>query len=323
MNYIRKTIASLNNHFSTIKKVGGGGIQLLSTTMFILNHPLTRHNKLKAMAGFLRWQIGARVLRKKIIVPWVADSKFISGIGETGLTGNLYTGFMEYEDMLFVLHALQPDETFVDVGANVGAYTILASKVVGAKSISYEPLPNTVDRLKDQIQINRIDKLVSIQNKGVGESNGELFFTNNNNTINKVSLAGQTAQTTKVKVITLDGDLEKDRSYFFKIDVEGFEYNVIEGGRETLLSPQTSALIIELNGSGDAFGHSNEEIHKQLVSLNFMPVSYDPFNRLLKQLSSYNTNGGNTIYVKDINLINERVKFAPKRCCYTAGGIYI
>lgn len=297
--------------------------QLLSITKFILNHPLTRHNKLKAITGFLRWQIGARVLRKKIIVPWVADSQFISGVGETGLTGNLYIGFMEYEDMLFVLHALQPDETFVDVGANVGAYTILASKVVGAKSISYEPLPNTVDRLKDQIQINRIDNLVSIRNKGVGNLNGELFFTNNNDTVNKVSLSGQAAHTTKVEVITLDSDLEKNRSYFFKIDVEGFEYNVIEGGLETLLSPQTAALIIELNGSGDAFGHSNEDIHKQLVSLNFTPVSYNPFNRSLKQLNSYNTNGGNTIYVKDVKLISERVKRAPKRCVHTAAEIYI
>ena len=56
-----------------------------------------------------------QLLGRKVIVPWVEDSKFIAGIGETGLTGNLYTGFMEYEDMLFLLHALDTDETFVDV----------------------------------------------------------------------------------------------------------------------------------------------------------------------------------------------------------------
>ncbi len=275
------------------------------------------------MTAFFRWQLGSRILGKKIIVPWVAESKFICGFGETGLTGNLYTGFMEYEDMLFLLHALQPEETFVDVGANVGAYTILASKVVGANSISFEPLPSTADRLRDQIQINRIEDRVSFRNKGVGDIKGELFFTNNNDTVNKVSLIGETAHTTKIEVITLDGDLEKNRSYFFKIDVEGFEYNVIKGGCEILHSPKTIALIIELNGSGDAFGHSNEDIHKLLLSLNFSPVSYDPLRRSLEPLSSYNKNGGNTIYIKDINEIGKRVKYAPKRCVHTAAGIYI
>jgi hypothetical protein len=55
------------------------------------------------------------------MVPWVGDARFIAGLGEVGLTGNLYTGFMEYEDMLFLLHDLRATGTFVDVGASVGA----------------------------------------------------------------------------------------------------------------------------------------------------------------------------------------------------------
>jgi len=294
-----------------------------SITKFILNHPLTEQNKFKAIVSFMRWQIGARLLGRKVIVPWVEDSKFIAGIGETGLTGNLYTGFMEYEDMLFLLHALDTDETFVDVGANVGAYTILASKVVKANSISFEPLLETVERLKDQIQINRIDDLVSVINKGVGDKAGMLFFTNDNDTINKVSLAGNTEHTTKVEVTTLDDELYKNKKYFFKIDVEGFEYNVIEGAKEILSSPNTSALIIELNGSVEEFGHTNEDIHNKLIKLNFKPVRYDPINRLLTGLNDYNKNGGNTIYVKDIDLIMARCKAAPKRCVHTASEIYI
>lgn len=41
------------------------------------------------------------MLKKKVIVSWVNDARFIAGKGETGLTGNLYAGFMEYEDMVF------------------------------------------------------------------------------------------------------------------------------------------------------------------------------------------------------------------------------
>lgn len=114
---------------------------IISTFGFVVGHPLTKKNRFAAIVNFIRWQLGARLVGKKVVVPWVGDSRFIAEIGETGLTGNLYAGFMEYEEMIFLLHALQPNEVFVDVGANIGAYTILASKVVKSKSISFEPLP--------------------------------------------------------------------------------------------------------------------------------------------------------------------------------------
>ncbi len=248
---------------------------------------------------------------------------FISGLGETGLTGNLYAGFMEYQDMIFLLHALQPSEIFVDVGANIGAYTILASKVVKSNSIAFEPLPATAERLKDQIQINRINAVVDIRNMGVGDKEGALFFTNNNDTVNKVSLSGEVENTTMVKVSTLDAELSKDRQYFFKIDVEGFEYNVLEGALEVLSNNNVSAIIIELNGSGEEFGHSNEDIHKKLLSFGFFAVAYEPKARILTKLKSYNHDSSNTIYVKDISLMHERCKTAPFRVIHTACGIKI
>ncbi len=296
---------------------------LYAIAKFIAQHPLNVNHKLHALTKFIKWQITIRILKKKVIIPWVEDSMFICGLGEAGLTGNLYAGFMEYEDMIFLLHALQPTETFVDVGANIGAYTILASKVVKSNSIAFEPLPTTAERLKDQIQINRINAAVDIRNKGLGDKKGSLFFTNNNDAMNKVSLAGEVENTTMVEVSTLDIELAKDNKYLFKIDVEGFEYNVIEGASEVLSNNNVSAIIIELNGNGEDFGHSNEDVHKKLLSFGFVAVAYEPKSRNLTKLKSYNDNGGNTIYVKDVALISERCKSAPQRVVHTAWGIKI
>jgi FkbM family methyltransferase len=292
-----------------------------STNLNPLRHPLNAKHKLKSLGNFLSWQIGTRILGKKVIVPWVDDAKFIAGSGETGLTGNVYVGFMEYLDMLFLLHALQPGETFVDVGANIGAYTILASKVVQSPSIAFEPLPGTADRLKDQLQINRIESFADVRNMGVGDAKGALFFTNNNDTTNKVSLEGDAQNTTRVEVSTLDAELRDDARYFFKIDVEGFEYNVLSGASHILSSDSISAIIIELNGSGEEFGHSNEDIHEKLTSYNFIPVAYEPLSRTLTKLDSYNKDSGNTIYVKDIDLISQRCRSAPRRIVHTACGM--
>jgi FkbM family methyltransferase len=296
---------------------------LYTVTKFIAQHPLSANRRTRMIFNFFCWQIGARLLNKKVVVPWVDDSQFVIGPGETGLTGNLYAGFMEYEDMLFLLHALRPSNIFVDVGANIGAFTILASKVVKSRTIAFEPLPETARRLKDQVEVNRIESIVEIRNLGIGGEQGTLSFTNNNDTVNKVNLAGDSKNTTRVDVSTLDVELTENARYFLKIDVEGFEYFVIEGASRLLSSGSVAAIIIELNGRGEEFGHSNEEIHQKLKSFNLQPVAYDPVNRSLTRLNGYNQGGGNTIYVRDIEEIAALCSSAPRRTVHTANGIKI
>jgi FkbM family methyltransferase len=231
---------------------------------------------------------------------------------------------MEYEDMIFLLHALQKSETFVDVGANAGAYTVLASKVIGSNSTAFEPIPETSNLLSDQVQINRIENIVEIKNMGVGDKQDELLFTNDSGAMNRVSLNDEAENTIRIKVTTLDSELNKDTNYFLKIDVEGYEYNVIEGASDLLASNKVSAIIIELNGSGNQFGHTDIDVHKKIISYGFIPISYNPINREIDQLDDIKTkNIGNTIYIRDIDAITERCKAAPIHTIHTAAGIKI
>jgi FkbM family methyltransferase len=294
----------------------------LELCRFITSHPLPR-SKVAALYQFVIWQLGARLLRKKVVVPWVDESRFVCGIGEAGLTGNLYAGFMEYKDMLFLLHSLSREEVFVDIGANVGAYTILASKCVQAKTIAFEPIPETVERLLDQIQINRVSDLVSVRNKGVAEDKGTLYFSNSHDTVNRVIEFGGSECASQVEVVSIDQELPRGQRYFFKIDVEGYELNVIKGGADVLSSPLTSVVIIEMNGSGESYGHTNQDVHTLLVRLGFSPCSYEPFSRSLKKLSNFNDANGNMIYVRNISEISARCRGAPLRKIHTAGGVEV
>ena len=56
------------------------------------------------------------------------------------------------------LHVLRKNDLFIDVGSNVGSFTILASKVVGANTIAFEPVHNARERFKKQIELNSIGK---------------------------------------------------------------------------------------------------------------------------------------------------------------------
>ena len=84
----------------------------------------------------------------------------------TGATGNIYTGLHEFQEMSFLLHMLRHDDLFVDVGANIGSYTVLASAVIGAKSISIEPIPNAFRNLMQNIILNDIKVRVTAHNMG-------------------------------------------------------------------------------------------------------------------------------------------------------------
>jgi len=290
----------------------------LTLLHFIWNHPLNRNSRLKALANFFRWQICQIVFRKKMLIPWVGDSQLLVGKGETGLTGNIYVGLMEFEDMAFVLHCLRPTDLFLDIGANAGVYTILSSKVVGARSIAFEPIAETIERLTDQVNVNRIREKVVIRNVGIGNENCFLTFTNNSDTINKVSLKQSADNTTKVEVKKLDDEIAIQGPTLLKIDVEGFEYNVIEGAGKVLSNPNILGLIIELNGSGDEYGHSNDHVHALIIGLGYTAYKYDPLSRSFTALSSYNKNKGNTIYLKNLSLVSERCKSAPFRIVHTA-----
>ena len=289
-----------------------------SMTKRISAHPLNRDHRYLAVLNYVLWRIGTILIGKRVEVSWVEDARFIAGNTDAGLIVNLYTGFAEYEDMVFLLHALRPTMKFVDVGANTGAYTILASKVVKAKSIAFEPLPETFERLRDQIQINRIEDYVDARNLGVGDRVEVLQFTNSSDSMNKVNLSDDSTNTSQVRVVTLDSCVSTRERLFLKMDVEGYEFNVIQGAHGILSSDNLVGLIIELNGSGEQFGHSDQEIHDKLVSYGLIPIRYEPFNREIKKLQGYDKGRDNTIYIKNLEFVEALCREAPRRVVHTA-----
>lgn len=293
---------------------------LIHTLRFIWDHPLNREHQFSAIKKFLLWQLAIRVFGGQKTIAWVDDSKFRIGQGDTGLTGNLYTGFMEWRDMLFVLHALTPEMTFVDVGANLGAYSILASKVVGAKSIAFEPLPDTAKRLREQLHLNQIEDLVTVMNCGVGSQNGVLAFTNSEDTRNRVSSSRDGSEVTQVPVVTLDSAIDHAGPMILKVDVEGYEYEVLKGADVLLSSGAVQAILIEVNCEGGYYGSSKEQIHELITSHGFIPVTYDPLKRKINKLSGFNPNNENTIYLANLGDVEQRCIKAPVHYIHTANG---
>lgn len=275
---------------------------------FIWNHPLNKNNKVKSIAKFLSWQFLSYITQCTIVLPWIDEAKLSLNKGDSGLSGNLYVGLMEYKDMLFLMHLLRDNFLFVDVGANMGAYTVLASKVCNSKTIAFEPIKQSFKRLLDQIRINNIEQNVTAKEIGLGNHNGTLFFTNNLNAMNKVAFVNKSNNVVEVQISRLDDEILNSTSCVIKIDVEGYEYNVVKGCQQLLRSKNVLAMIIELNSSSIEFGHSNFEIHELIIQNNYTPIEYNPIDREITPLTSFNQNKGNTIYVRDVDEVKQLVR---------------
>ena len=126
---------------------GPDNMKLLNLLRYVWTHPLNAGGEMRAVGRVIQWQIGSRLLPGLVSLPFVGATQLLVERGMTGATGNWYCGLHEAPEMAFVLHVLRATDHFVDVGANVGSYTVLAAGAVGARSTAVEPIPSTFTHL--------------------------------------------------------------------------------------------------------------------------------------------------------------------------------
>jgi len=286
--------------------------KLLSILKYIIGHPLGRRHKIKSVSRFISWQLSHYLNPGEKTVSFFNGAKMIVRKNDTGVTGNIYVGIQDFYELSFALHFLDEKDIFVDVGANVGFYSIILAKSKNVNSIAFEPIPSTYFKLEKNVKINSLSNNVFTKNIAIGSSIGQLRMSSDLDTVNHVkSNSNEGMQDIFVEV----GDLSTifsngEYPSLIKIDVEGFETEVIGGMKNVLLSDSLKAIIIELNGSGGRYGYDESLIHKTLLQHSFKPFHYDPFERKLTELNSYGSN--NTLYLRDLYFIYNRVKNAPK-----------
>jgi FkbM family methyltransferase len=290
--------------------------QLIRLVLSIWRHPLNI-NRLSAISRMLRWQIATRILPESIhALPFVNGSLLMAKRGDVGVTGNWYNGLDEPFEMGFLLHVLRRGDLFVDVGANVGSFTILACSINGVTAIAYEPIPETAFKLRRNILVNNFEKSAKIRMVGVSDVNGTLRFTLNQDSMNHVVSRDEAGvfSAIEIKVVTLDdelADLPPEQLVVLKIDVEGHEHSVIAGARNVLSKDTTTAVIMETNGSGLRYGVSDEALFCEMLSLGFKPCIYDIETRELSAISHPLPSHTNTIFVKNVDDIRQKIKMAP------------
>src|SRR5215212_9698872 len=134
----------------------------------IAQHPLTGKSKSSAMWNFCVSQVAARLVPGDTCVPFPNGTRLLISPRMKGAAHFIMPGLCEFDEMSFVMHFLRPGDLFADVGANVGAYTVLASGVAGANTISFEPSASSYQFLRRNVQLNGMLDKVATHNVALG-----------------------------------------------------------------------------------------------------------------------------------------------------------
>lgn len=187
--------------------------------------------------------------------------------GDSVFCRMVYFWEFEIETRQFLKTVLQPGDVFLDVGANVGLFSLVASRSVGVKGQvhAFEPVGKTFGRLVDNVNINHL-KNVACHRLAFSDNDGEAVMTVAKdgydawNSLGKPYM-GAALDSETVRTLTLDRFVEEhslfDKIKAIKIDVEGWEAYVLAGGMKTLSSSQAPLIIIEFTEEAAALANSS------------------------------------------------------------------
>ncbi len=171
---------------------------------------------------------------------------------------------------------LRPGCTFLDIGANVGLMSLFASRLVGAAGVvhSFEPLPEIASLLEASAQINGLDN-IQVHRLALGATASERTL-HRNPQVNRgsASLAWGSAggTSTDVWVDSLDHWSQTwplHRVAMVKIDVEGWELEVLRGGQAFFRRPERPVVCIEFSDEHPLEGGTLGDLYSAMTSLGY------------------------------------------------------
>jgi FkbM family methyltransferase len=202
---------------------------------------------------------------------------FLEPFDDNGVEKSIFqTGTYERGTLAVMLAVLKEGDHFVDIGANVGLMTLVAAKKVGAtgRVDSFEPLSEIRSLLSNSIIINNIHN-THIHSVALGSSRSKMDIYRHpevNRGSASIALSNASEMKSEIDVDTLDYILSQVSAQavsMIKIDVEGWELEVLKGGAETLNNSPQPIVCIEFSQTHPLHGGTHQEMFQLMQSAGY------------------------------------------------------
>lgn len=251
----------------------------------VWKHPANRERRLRSVARLLAWQFMKHAVRRPVTIDFHRQ-RLKCYPDSTSTSAALYfSGYPDYWEMKFLEAYLRPGDNFLDVGANVGVYSILASSYIGAQGTidAFEPVERTASRLEEQAALNGLHG-VRVHRVAVSERTAEVDFGFSDNAatmhLRRMVETGHPGH--GVRSTTLDA-FHPYLSYAAgKMDIEGAEPMALAGAARRLKEGNPPVWLLELAGYSTCYGATSDQVVQQLAEAQYDCAVYEPARRALR-----------------------------------------
>jgi FkbM family methyltransferase len=220
--------------------------------LYVLYAPLKRLG-IENLPGIRVLKVKSRQLLFSLLAP--SDSVLIRVPGARlyvpALACNSYMRNYEAYTTYLFRAAIKPGATVVDIGANIGYFSIIGAQKTGShgKVCAFEPAPDNFRLLRKNVQLSGAVNVTCIQKAVAGESKSTTLFESNHPGQHSLLLQPytKTGHTRTVECVTLDEYLDGQTVGVIKMDIEGYEYFALQGMRRTIANSNECTLFTELH----------------------------------------------------------------------------
>lgn len=218
----------------------------------ILGHALRLTPPFRGKWRFQRaWERGLRACSPRIAV--LPDGSRVKVEMDVPYERMVWLQAEEWNELRYLRHKLRPGQVFVDVGANIGLWTLMAASAVGPGGhvFSFEPNPTTLAKLKANVSLNRRTAIVQTFPEAVSDDEGvALFSCHPQHNLSAIAYEPHQPDTVAVSTTSLDALVSNRRLAGpvagIKLDTEGHELAALSGASR-LLEMWSPWLIVEFN----------------------------------------------------------------------------
>jgi FkbM family methyltransferase len=284
----------------------------LKTLQYIWTHPNCKYQRIQSVFKFFGWQFYKRSTRRFLDFQLIPEVKIRCYPDSQSASAALYCGLYDYDDMNFLLRYLRPEDSFIDIGANIGIYTLLAASRISSGSIyCFEALPKNYDRLKENLKLNHFEQVkpfaIAISDHSgsvalnLAEGDSMPFIT---------SLA--TDRTITVPTDTLDHllhDQPQSSLTLGKMDIEGAELLALKGSTSLLQQHLPPVWILEINDAVNNFGYQKQDLVNFLKGYSYNLYTYSADTNQIFPITLNEQQGNNVLAIADsaIDFVRDRL----------------
>ena len=280
---------------------------MVKSLVVLFENTYNKNHPFFAIKRFIEWKI-IKLFKISNYKKKIWDNKFIYlNYDSFQSMWIMYNWLVDWEEFNLIQDFIHKNDCCIDVGANMGFYTIWFSKFSN-HIYSFEPNAKNFLRLQQNVTINSSANYIHSFNLAVGSKNEQVSFTNNFDGENHIVLNNasnvEIVECKRLDTILFEKNIK--RISYIKIDVEGFELEVLKGLGNYLSEKNIDIIQIELNKTILNSGSTILELLEFVSLFQYNLCSYSVSKKLLKNIS-YSEDRENYFLVNDIEMINKKL----------------